>query len=305
LPIGNGLNDILNKDLDIFSNWVSIANAIDGDWKKYSPRRSLLFVPAMTTRSIDYHMLGLANYLSAAICTVFCNTTKNSFGNGGSCFIGFGCLLEDKNSTHWMETRLGPYNGCFPGLFHQERNKSGSLGENDQAIVIADIDPTYQSEGKPKPQLMMPPLKLVAHIPVIEYSEKAADVKNKCSCGRKREDATNVSNIIFAVIEFFEKLNISENSLSHLQKDEAIQSFKELLKIESLDKDKFFKKKMESYKNESMIKPSPLPPAALYDILFVKTMPEKHTILPEIEVPPFRQSFDSCEPPLFDTNEEE
>ncbi|EKD65467.1 MAG: hypothetical protein ACD_50C00081G0001, partial [uncultured bacterium] len=112
--------DSIEQDLRQVSNWVSFSCGNDNgkSWKAFHPRRSILLVPAMSTRSIDYHFLGIANYLSASVCTVFCNSTRSSYGAGGSCFIGNGATKENNNDKY-LQTRIGPYNNVFPGIYCQ------------------------------------------------------------------------------------------------------------------------------------------------------------------------------------------
>lgn len=46
------------------------------------------------------------------------------------------------------------------------------MTRREQAVVIADIDPVYMNEGRPRQQALPAPVKLVAHLPIIEMLEK-------------------------------------------------------------------------------------------------------------------------------------
>ncbi len=50
-------------------------------------RRTILFVPSLTNRSVDYVLLGQANYLASGITMVFCNSGGKG-SRGQSCVIG-------------------------------------------------------------------------------------------------------------------------------------------------------------------------------------------------------------------------
>ncbi len=146
--------DTVSKDLSAFSENTGFKNF---------PRRTILLIPAMTERSVDFHILGQANYFAANMCTVFCNGVIG----GKSCFIGYGCYYKDQTEGPWYELNE-LYCGITPGIYKRGSFLDGALGKKEQALIIADIDPVYMNEGKPRQQSLPKPLKLVAHLPVIE-----------------------------------------------------------------------------------------------------------------------------------------
>lgn len=61
----------------------------------------------------------------------------------------------------------------------------GQLAKEEQALLIADIDPVYASEGRPRPQTLLKPLRLVAHLPIIEaWQLNPISSSTKCRCER-------------------------------------------------------------------------------------------------------------------------
>jgi len=126
-------------------------------------RRTILLVPAMTTRSADYWIFGQSALLAAGITTVFCNTAEDKHSIGGSCVIGRDSWKSETNANGERNT---PYSGWSRGIYFNKAEDS--LGKKEQALVIVDIDPLYMNEGKPRPQSLANPLRLVAHLPIAE-----------------------------------------------------------------------------------------------------------------------------------------
>ncbi|WGY72979.1 hypothetical protein KEC55_33510 [Burkholderia cepacia] len=127
-------------------------------------RRSILLVPAMTTRSADYWIFGQAALLAGGATTVFCNAV-DSHSVGGSCFIGRNSWNGGEYNVH-SDTNITPYAGWSKGIYYNGR--SDALGNSEQAMVIADVDPLFMHEGKPRPQALANPLQLVAYLPIVE-----------------------------------------------------------------------------------------------------------------------------------------
>ncbi len=130
-------------------------------------RRTILFIPACTTRATDFHILGQSNVLAVGLCSVFNNAVSKILHTGGeSCFIGFGSTTKENRVM--PDT---PYGGFMPGVLYPPYGKP--LDKAEEALVIADIDPYYMNEGKPRQQHLPPPIELVAHIPFLDV--KGAD----------------------------------------------------------------------------------------------------------------------------------
>lgn len=129
-------------------------------------RKSIILVPAMTNRSADYWIFGQSTLLSGGATTVFCNAVKEKYAVGGSCFIGRNSWVREKKSFN-IDT-ITPYAGWSKGIYYNQA--SDALGDSEQALVIADIDPSFMQEGRPRPQALAVPLQLVAYIPILEVN---------------------------------------------------------------------------------------------------------------------------------------
>lgn len=164
------------KDIEIISGNLSGMNKDSGN--NFQPyRRSIIAIPAMTSRKQDYWIFGQGAMLANGCSTIFCNAIWGSHSTGGSCFIGL-------DSWHGKDKKpfITPYNGWSKGIYY---GKGKDTLEKEQSLVVVDIDPLMMSLGSPRPQSLPVPMKLVAHIPIIEIpkimpeSEGYSDVKNK------------------------------------------------------------------------------------------------------------------------------
>ena len=76
-------------------------------------------------------------------------------------------------------------------------------------MVIADIDPVFSFEGRPRPQMLPPPLQLVAHLPLIESwkAKKPHQIKETwCRCMRMEP---RDSKEIIPLLESFQRVFLS------------------------------------------------------------------------------------------------
>lgn len=132
-------------------------------------RRSVLLVPACTSRSNDYWHAGQASVLASGTATVFCNAVSKGLSVGNSCFIG--CESVQKPKEHPGILRLlTPYHGWHHGIL--QPSCQGALSEADQALVVVDLDPVHLVSGKPRPQLLPEPVSMVAYLPIVEVLHK-------------------------------------------------------------------------------------------------------------------------------------
>jgi DNA primase catalytic core len=129
-------------------------------------RRTILLVPAATSRSNDYWHAGQASVLASGTATVFCNAAKSNFSCGGSCFIGIDSATKAHSSSTGLIDALTPYHGWRKGILSAKGD--GALSDDDQALIVADIDPVHVVSGKPRPQLLPEPMVLVAYLPMVE-----------------------------------------------------------------------------------------------------------------------------------------
>ena len=174
------LQQELAKVLKHFSHDARIVKEhVDDDFKalgelltvaqSYRERRSVLLVPACTTRSNDYWHAGQASVLASGTATVFCNTS-NLHGAGGSCFIGIDSVVPQSGLHAGVVHLLTPYHGWHKGIL--QPNGKGALSKTDQALVVVDLDPVHVVSGKPRPQLLPEPMSLVAYLPIVEVVSK-------------------------------------------------------------------------------------------------------------------------------------
>lgn len=133
-------------------------------------RRSVLLVPACTSRSNDYWHAGQASVLASGTATVFCNAASKGLSVGGSCFIGCDSVHKLPKEHAGIVRLLTPYHGWHHGILQPSCH--GALSEMDQALVVVDLDPVHLVSGKPRPQLLPEPVSMVAYLPVVEVLDK-------------------------------------------------------------------------------------------------------------------------------------
>ena len=274
-------------------------------------RRSILFVPAMTPRSVDYAVLGQANYLASGLTTVFCNDS-GKYGHGQSCFIGHGGWDNERGGSSEGVPAPGPYHGALPGIYRPFESDRGWLGTNEQALVIADVDPTYQSEGKPRPQNLLPPLSLVAHLPVLEVGDcrRSKDGAKKGNYvtlappqaglldlqwpqeefwrSRTAVDFASRKSVVDTIlIQLSKHLTSEGNSNSTLGDQRANQIANALRALAFAVPENFgwLKKRAECYATESMANPQKFSPPTALDWLYVDL--QEPAEYPTIQVPPY------------------
>ncbi|GAB2815542.1 hypothetical protein GCM10027276_15570 [Comamonas piscis] len=133
-------------------------------------RRSVLLVPACTSRSNDYWHAGQASVLASGTATVFCNAVSKGLSVGGSCFIGTDSVQKLPTEHAGIVRLLTPYHGWHHGIL--QPSCQGALSDSDQALVVVDLDPVHVVCGKPRPQLLPEPISIVAYLPIVEVVDK-------------------------------------------------------------------------------------------------------------------------------------
>ena len=153
-------DDSLTEDIKAFTESLTHQTGL-------VDRRSIIVVPACTTRSADYWIYGQSALLASGLTTVFCAAVlaDSKQEGGGSCFIGKSSW-NGSSDTPGMISLITPYSGWSRGVYYNK--PSDALGRQEQALVIADLDPVYMNEGKPRPQTLPVPISLVAHLPIVE-----------------------------------------------------------------------------------------------------------------------------------------
>lgn len=165
---GDQASEIVMRDFRVLAELLDIGHA------HHNPRRSVLLVPAATSRTNDYWYAGQASVLASATATVFCNAVLGDEFKGGSCFIGADSTALLKVVPGLID-RLTPYHGWSKGIY---LGRAGdALSASDQALVVADLDPVHVVGGKPRPQFLPHPLRLVAYLPIVEQLDAVANAK--------------------------------------------------------------------------------------------------------------------------------
>lgn len=163
-------DEIVKHDIQMLGRVLTVAQSHS------SSRRTILLVPAATTRSNDYWHAGQASVLASGTATIFCNAAKSAFSCGGSCFIGIDSATKPHGSTAGIIETLTPYHGWRKGILSPRAE--GALSENDQALVVVDVDPVHVVSGRPRPQLLPEPMVLVAYLPVVELLDPGINKTN-------------------------------------------------------------------------------------------------------------------------------
>ncbi|WP_346394996.1 CHC2 zinc finger domain-containing protein [Pseudomonas syringae] len=176
------------EDLKGLSNWLSVCSK-NGE---IGSRRSILIVPAATTRTADYWIAGQAGLLAAGTTTVFINGVGSGL-KGGSCFIGRESWKNGGGTHGYIET-LTPYHGWSKGIYYN--SKEDPLSDGDQALVIADIDPHNMLEGKPRPQMLPVPLQLVAYLPIAETVDEKTLDRRLCAAIPSNGELSDPGNVV-------------------------------------------------------------------------------------------------------------
>lgn len=279
-------------------------------------RRSILFVPAMTPRTVDYAVLGQANYLAAGLTTVFCNDS-GLHSHGQSCFIGQNGWDRENCEIAGLPSPT-PYHGVSPGLYRPFQAGRGWLDQNEQAMVIADVDPLYQSEGKPRPQNLMPPLKLIAHLPILEVGD--FEVKENSAHGNlvklKQPDLNKLLRLKWPNSEFWKNqpidkvscrrhvlstilsllsTHISESNVEpntiHDNSHSKLANILHALAFAAPENSYWLKRRADAYEREHASNPMRYPPPVALDWLYVDINggdPENTKIfVPPQRCPPF------------------
>jgi len=169
IPNSESEFSIIREDLDSLTQYLSGVGSGGGnaDTKNLGElnKRSIMAIPAMTTRKQDYWIFGQGAMLANGCSTIFCNPAGKSYG--GSCFIGLDSWVE--NETEFIT----PYNGWSKGIYYGHKDDALS---KEQALVIADIDPLMMSLGYPRPQSLPVPMKLVGYLPILEINEERQNI---------------------------------------------------------------------------------------------------------------------------------
>lgn len=286
--------DSLKKDFQRFSDtWAFKA--------KGERRRTILVVPAMTTRSSDYLIYGQSQLLAAGITTVFCSAVHKD-SSGGSCFIGKSSSVAP-DRVPGMVSPNTPYSGWSHGVYYNQ--PTDPLGVNEQAIVIADIDPIYMNEGKPRPQTLPIPIQLVAHLPIIEMINPSGFVQTYAGAFKQSVSGIDVEKIsgspfkgvyesaivsktiakLYTVLETSQTKIVDPNEKNETTGQSTLSDSLELTNF--LTDKHPMKARLNHWSENWRALPYMGPPPSVIDFVLVDLTPDVTSGLPKIFVPPW------------------
>lgn len=259
-------------------------------------RRSIILVPAMTSRTVDYAVLGQAGFLAASLVMVFCNAVLKKHGRGQSCFIGHDSWDRDDDHHNVGLPTFDPYHGVSPGVFRMSNGDRGWLGKNEQALVIADINPEATADVYPRPQLQEPPLKLVAHLPLIESWRYPTErdlrrqglSRQPCRC----DSVVTPGSFQNVAVELAAALFPADQSVRNTAEDRnpAILGAALRLLSDAAEHSPWLVSRREAYEREHANNPQPWPPPVALDWLWIDLGEPLISQYPKIEIPPYRAS---------------
>ena len=166
-------------------------------------------------------------------------------------------------------------------------------------MVIADVDPTHQFGGKPRPQNLLPPLEMVAHLPILEVGGRQAQSDKKIKLGRLTELPTPDLARLVQILPWPEGLNWGSQNASDMASrkfvvDRVLQGISKIISdppnpvttigdgnnhilaraLLSLahsvpENSSWLKRRAEAYKAQHASNPMPYPPPVATDWLYV------------------------------------
>jgi len=278
-------------DCKSFSYFTSLQTP--RDYRRYP----IIIVPALTTRPVDWAVTAQAGYLASGLTTVFCNAV-NALGKGQSCFIGTDCWDNDKKRacSGRHDPQLGPYHGVAPGIYNQTLEDGGWLSGDEQALVIADVDPIRSYGGNPSPESLGSSLTMVAHLPILESSRLNPEKKsNGCRCSRSGTDLSGRFDILMGGIADRLCAVSGATSMADDKPEILTQKLHELAKLAGAQDNPsdWLEKRAEAYFNHHACDPVPWPPPVALDWLWVAL--DYHSPkepMPIICIPEYRKAPD-------------
>lgn len=251
-------------------------------------RTPILLVPAYTTRTVDYYVTGQAGYLATGLTTVFCNAVGLK-SRGESCFVGTDSWEKNDGEKSPFMPDYTPYHGALPGIYRQYDAKDGhgALGKEEQALVICDINPLAASGSRPRPESMLQPLSLVAHLPIIESVTYRSATKMKdgekcgpydqCRCTRcevrdtSQESTDKVVRALYQIFKLLDEVNSQtgkRRTTAYNSNPDRLANALEKLSIEL--KSNGLKERANCYRRFHQSNLQTFPPPTLLDWIWVE-----------------------------------
>ncbi|TWR48027.1 hypothetical protein FIV35_26185 [Pseudomonas rhodesiae] len=278
---------------EVFNDLKALSGKLSITGNGAEARRSILAVPAATSRSADYWFAGQSGFLAAGTTTVFCNSIDGKTLVGGSCFIGQGSWKSEETTMGYL-SKVTPYHGWSKGIYYNNRNDA--LSKSDQALVIADVDPHNMLEGKPRAQTMPSPLQLVSYLPLIEsidWERTQSNLLNLLSISLPKDVFTSkekIKNRPQDEHEFWQTVAKSKETLDETNLGELWRKFPDAGPLLS---------RASAHRNNSDMQPNAprgalglLAAPAFYDWIDVSLTLTEHQELPSIAVHPWKTPED-------------
>ena len=306
------------KNDPVFSDISKLTAALRLDGRP--DRRTILVVPACTTRSADYWIYGQSALLAAGLTTVFCaavlTDAKTGLKGGGSCVIAKSSWSTAREAPGHLLAAT-PYSGWSRGIYY---NRSEDvLTRKEQAVVIVDIDPIYMNEGKPRPQALPMPVQLVAHLPVVEMLDETRLVEaytpenggfipvstspRSPAKAMKIQEAKAVANAFQQVSAFLNKVDPASLVDSRSVLPNGSELFDEAKAMaDFFSEPSGWSSRLECWSRNWREMPFYGPPPTLIDWLPVDLSPIEGR-LPTVFVPPWGTDFGGKASSLFDHDE--
>lgn len=283
-----GLKTIMQAENEVLADVKALASYLGPSPRTGNLyRRTILLVPAMSGRSADYWCFGQSAILAGGLTTVFCNAVAGRQGVGGSCFIGRKSW-EFSQEMLGMQSHVTPYSGWSRGIFYNA--KTDALGEIEQAVVIADIDPTSMNEGRPRQQALPIPLQLVAYLPIAETVIKnGVPIHPSKVVGLGAEQVLAIEEKQYkALKKTLDTLDVQSMSgkIIDPQKGALSRTGAEFSGFLG-ESEKPFLKRLEHWNKHWRDQPYAGLPPSLVDWLWVDLTPEQGEKLPLLFVPPW------------------
>ncbi len=269
------------------ASYLTGNSSIENGLGKYG-RTPILLVPAYTTRTVDYYVTGQAGYLATGLTTVFCNAVGLK-SRGESCFVGTDSWEKNDGEKSPFMPDYTPYHGALPGIYRQYDAKAGhgALGKEEQALVICDINPLAASGSRPRPESMLQPLSLVAHLPIIESVTYRSATKMKdgercgpydqCRCTRCEVRDTSQKSTdkvvsalyqIFKLVDEFSSQTEKRRTTAYNSNPDRLANALETLGIEL--KSNGLKERADCYRRFHQSNLQNFPPPTLLDWIWVE-----------------------------------
>ncbi len=121
----------LNADVHEFARWTSYRSVEEPPElsRGEAMQRTLIILPAMTSRSADYHIFGQNQYLAAGLVTAFCNAVEPTAGSGDLLSLDLMAEIRIETATPYGSLAPGSSNSVVSIVMHlASMSRDGDCG---------------------------------------------------------------------------------------------------------------------------------------------------------------------------------